>query len=1003
MVKTRHLLLAIAFYLLQSTTNAQTGNVPTGTDTACQNGLSVFQKLYKAANEDLSEWLTTTADSGYVFCGETNSLGSGSYDGMVTKVDRRGATVWSKAVGGSGDDRLYGVTRTSDNGFIAVGVTRSYGNTAGDAWLVKLDASGTVQWSKKYGNGNVNGEIAFEVVQLSDGGYAFCGAHQYAAGVTESFIVRTDNQGNITWSKQYGHGGSDEAWGITEDGNSLMVVGFYRAPDLYDGYVMKLDKATGAVQWKKTYDADNNRHTLMAKLKLTSSGYQVFSLVMDDFNGTNQQHCIWNLATDGTVQGVRKIVIPGTHTTGYGWTPLANGGFVTVNGENNTQADVFITKVDAGGNITWSKKYIKPGFQSIRAMIGSAEGTGFTAIGTDKQTGDLNDVFILKVDSLGSQGFCPTINTTDVTITLPVFTTSSISTPGIADVALNNPVITTTVVNYLPVTSTVCYSCAITIPVLPPDTVCSNTLSLYQKIYSGSKDDLAEWMAVAADSGYVIAGQTNSFGAGGIDGMLIKIKKNGSVQWSKAIGGSNNDILFGIKKTSDNGFIAIGQTKSFGNAAGEAWLVKTDAAGTVQWTKKYGDGNAVGDNAYEVVQTSDGGYAFCGAHLYAGGVSQSFVVRTDNQGNVVWSKVFDESGSDEAWGLMEDGNSLMVVGFYRAPNFYDGYLMKLDKATGAVQWKRTYDIDINRHTMMAKIRTTSSGYQVFALVMDDFNGTNQQHCVWNLATDGTVQSVRKLIVPGIQTSSYGWVPLPDGSFVVANGESNNAADVIMTKVNAAGNIVWSKKYARAGKQAIRVLIGSPDGGFAAAGINNNPGISADSSDVYFLRFDSLGNQGPCSAASTNDASVQTPAFTSSVITSGTVSNVTINNPVMNPAIANFVPSTNVLCFYCVPKPTGTEWPLTGRMSGGHEIRMYPNPVFNGTVTLQINALYNDKATINIVDINGTVRYSVGTKDISKGQNLLKIDFPMSLRNYSNYIIEIQFKDYTTAAKVFVFR
>ena len=89
-------------------------------------------------------------------------------------------------------------------------------------------------------------------------------------------MVRTDNSGNILWSNQYDQPGSDEAWGLTEDGNSLVVAGFYRAPDLYDGYVMKLDKVNGLAQWKRTYDANSNRHMLMAKIRLTNSGYRCF-------------------------------------------------------------------------------------------------------------------------------------------------------------------------------------------------------------------------------------------------------------------------------------------------------------------------------------------------------------------------------------------------------------------------------------------------------------------------------------------------------------------------------------------------------------------------------------------------------------------------------------------------------------------------------------------------------------------------------------------------------
>ena len=138
--------------------------------TSCAKGISYYQKTYGGTKDEAAYHAAPTADSGYVLAGYTSSFGSGGHDGLLMKVDRNGNTVWSKAIGGTGDDVFNEIRRTSDNGFIAAGQTKSYGNAAGDVWLVKLDASGNVQWTKKYGDGNVNGEVAYDVVQLADGG-----------------------------------------------------------------------------------------------------------------------------------------------------------------------------------------------------------------------------------------------------------------------------------------------------------------------------------------------------------------------------------------------------------------------------------------------------------------------------------------------------------------------------------------------------------------------------------------------------------------------------------------------------------------------------------------------------------------------------------------------------------------------------------------------------------------------------------------------------------------
>lgn len=996
------LLLLISLFFQSSF--GQTGGIPTGSDTTCLNGILLYQKFYGGNKGDLAEWLAVSSDSGYVIAGQTNSFGNGGFDGMLIKVNKNGNTVWNKAIGGSNNDVFYGIKRTVDNGFIVAGQTKSYGNSAGDAWLVKTDATGNILWSKKYGNGNAFGDAAFEVTQLSDGGFAFCGVHQYAGGVSQSLIVRTDNSGNVIWSKLYDQPGSDEAWGILEDGNSLLVIGFYRAPDLYDGYLMKLDKTNGAVQWKRTYDADFGRHLLMHKISTTSSGFQVLSYLMDDFSGTNLQQCVWNLASDGTVLNVRKLVVPGIQTSGYGWTPLTDGSFVVANGENNNGADIIFTKVNAGGNIEWSKKYLRSGRQWIRAMIASPEG-GYAAVGMNNNAGlttDSNDVNLIRFDHTGSQGSCTGINTSEVVTVSPSFSSSVISAGAPSDLAINNPVITTGLVSFVPATITACTYCYI--PVIT-DTSCVNGTSFYQKVYGGNKDDYGFYLAPTSDSGFVVAGRTASYGNGGSDGLLMKVNKNGSVSWSKAIGGTGNDYFQTVIRTSDNGYIAVGQTKSYGNPAGDAWLVKTDFAGNIQWSRKYGDGNVNGDIGFDVTELTEGGFVFCGTHRYAPGTAEGFVVRTDNQGNVIWSRQYGNGGSDQLWGITEDGSSVVVAGFYQAGSFYDGYVMKLDKVNGNIQWIRGIDGE-NRSTQFYRIRRNGAGFQMMGLGMDDYNTTNQQNYIWNLNADGTVQNVRKMVIPGIQNLDFGWYPRSDGGFISVNGDYTANSDLYISNVNPDGSLAWSKKYLRAGQQFINNLMPSPEGGYAGVGYNNNIGaLPLDSNEVYLIRIDSLGNAGNCSGINTAEVTVSSPSFSLPTPNVVSLGNVTINNPVITAGVVTFVPTTNTLCFYCQGKPTGTARPQnTGERSWEpHTVNVFPNPVINGTFQIEIEALYDDNAIISIIDLNGNVLYTTSPREIIKGQNLFRIDLPVHVRNYSNYLVGVQFKNYTTTSKIFVIR
>jgi len=132
--------------------------------------------------------------------------------------------------------------------------------------------------------------------------------------------------------------------------------------------------------------------------------------------------------------------------------------------------------------------------------------------------------------------------------------------------------------------------------------------------------------------------------------------------------------------------------------------------------------------------------------------------------------------------------------------------------------------------------------------------------------------------------------------------------------------------------------------------------------------------------------------------------VTLNNPVITVGTAAFTPVTSTLCFYCQPKPLGSNRPSAGNNNTvEHQLRLFPNPVVNGSFYLEIEAGFEDNAIINIIDMNGTVQYVMAPRGLVRGQNTIRIDLPIRLRNYSNYLVSIQFRNYATAAKIFVLR
>ena len=167
-----------------------------------------------------------TSDGGYIVAGYTDGLGAGFYDVYLIKLDNTGAVTWSKTYGGSSYDFVYTVQQTSDNGYILGGTTDSYGAGSWDSYLLKTDVNGVLQWSKAYG---LSGEDRAQAArQTNDGGYILCGrSNSFGSGGYDATLQKTDASGNLQWTKGYGGTAEDQAWYVRElDNNSYVVCGY---------------------------------------------------------------------------------------------------------------------------------------------------------------------------------------------------------------------------------------------------------------------------------------------------------------------------------------------------------------------------------------------------------------------------------------------------------------------------------------------------------------------------------------------------------------------------------------------------------------------------------------------------------------------------------------------------------------------------------------------------------------------------------------------------------
>jgi hypothetical protein len=184
----------------------------------------------------------------------------------------------------------------------------------------------------------------------------------------------------------------------------------------------------------------------------------------------------------------------------------------------------------------------------------------------------------------------------------------------------------------------------------------------WNKTYGGTYGEWALALMQTNDGGYALAGITGSFGAGG-DSWLVKTDASGNMQWNQTYGGINTDDTFALVQTTDGGYALAGQTLSFGAGNWDFWLVKTDASGTMQWNRTYGGTDW--DVALALVQTSDGGYALAGWTMSFGAGNRDYwLVKTDAAGNMQWNKTYGGTDYDEAYALVQTSDGGYALAGY---------------------------------------------------------------------------------------------------------------------------------------------------------------------------------------------------------------------------------------------------------------------------------------------------------------------------------------------------
>lgn len=380
---------------------------------------SQIQRSLGGSSSENSYGIERTPDGGYIAVGYTESFGSGKKDVLLVKTDGMGQVEWSKAYGDKGDDVGWNITVARDSGFVITGTTNSI-NSEGDALIFKTDKNGNFQWARTLASDST--EDGYNVIRsLFHTGYYVTGFVQNDTNGSEAFLARISSSGGVQWMKKFGSPGSEEAYGLAEDtkGNvivcgltdydSLVVGGTTGSQGTSDAFMAKFD-ASGSMKWMYTYGS--NKNDVAWDVKVDKDRYIMVGWTKALTTGDNDMLVIAT-DTNGSIRSASQIGTTGDDRAfDVVVKPTNPSSYAIVGYSEPMPGDREVAYVDIlnngnVGNISLIGSTGKDGHWPTDIAL--ARDNGFMILSTTNSFSSSNDWYFIKTDKDGGVN-CNNIN-----------------------------------------------------------------------------------------------------------------------------------------------------------------------------------------------------------------------------------------------------------------------------------------------------------------------------------------------------------------------------------------------------------------------------------------------------------------------------------------------------------------------------------------------------------------------------------------------------------------
>jgi gliding motility-associated-like protein len=636
--------------------------------------------------------ITALLSGDVLVAGKTNKNNQQD-DALLIRVNASGTILWSRTYGENNRQEVfYKARETSDGGIITIG--SAFGPAIGEGHILmcKMDGNGNLQWTKKYRSPANTFARGSDIIELLEGNFVFLGDNR-----VKLLYGKLTPSGNLLWHQEVKVSDSTRALNLIE--NEFQGI-FVASSGMDTGWhvsnmIHVLQSDGNVIARQRLGGSVMQAHYIFQKMQLINLRPRITGV----YAAIGQPYQFMRLNGNGSSGFARmeRYTIPGVNPDTTSTMVLTSWAeAIAFSPGNNTNTISIFQHIPDVQQVPWGYAYTAPATLQLISIEKTMD-AGYIAA-CNMANNSANDILLIKVDSAGLSPGCDgsaiSVGNTIINPSIPGSSaTGTINTP----VADNNPVLSAVVQ-----LDSIYYCRQLTCPVRPIEDTCLATFTKHYRSYEFC--DVVTCASITPDDHLILLGlhRDNPYNASWERSFLIKTDNKGNLVAKKRLSIGQNCRILSQIRLSDNNILAAGYVLGSQNASG-FFLVKLDNDLNIIWTKNY----SITQTSWHfssMAEAADGSlFISLYYHDFSNLNDRMILTKFDNTGNYIWQKIYRPTGSVSLFAYV---GSLIPSGqdiYFQSQIFYDveqrwkTLVTKIDQASGNILWSKRYSY-AGRHT-----------------------------------------------------------------------------------------------------------------------------------------------------------------------------------------------------------------------------------------------------------------------------------------------------------------